>query len=110
MGTWRSLKEDERGLLVALIADVPKANDLLASLEDAIVEEMDDGGMGGLLFCRPNDRPRRLGKKLIEKEFVDIDGVPVTVAVNLDDHGELYELDIWKVDFSPLKRFPSVIK
>ncbi|MBP0605700.1 MULTISPECIES: DUF6984 family protein [Burkholderia] len=110
MGMLRRLKQDERGLLVALIAGEPKANDLLASLGDAIVEEMEDGGMGGLLFYRPDDRPRRLGKKLVEKEFVDIDGVPVMVAVNLDDHGELYELDIWKVDFSPLKRFPPVIK
>ncbi|WGS47532.1 hypothetical protein LFL97_41105 (plasmid) [Burkholderia sp. JSH-S8] len=104
------MKDDERVLLVALIAGEPKENDLLASLEDAIVEEMDDGGMGGLLFCRPDDRPRRFGKKLVEKEFVDVDGVPVMVAVNLDDDGELYELDIWKVDFSPLKRFPSVIE
>ncbi|MGU7771833.1 DUF6984 family protein [Burkholderia sp. MR1-5-21] len=106
----RRLRDDERVLLVALIAGGPKASDLLASLDDAVVEEMNDGGMRGVLFCRPDDKPRHLGKQLVEKEFVDIDGVPVMVAVNLDDHGELYELDIWKVDFSPLKRFPSVIK
>jgi hypothetical protein len=28
------------------------------------------------------------------------------VVVNLDHQGELFELDLWKVDFPPLKRFP----
>jgi hypothetical protein len=32
--------------------------------------------------------------------------VPVSVALNLDEQGELYELDIWKMDFSPLQRIP----
>ncbi|VVE84027.1 DUF6984 family protein [Pandoraea sputorum] len=107
MDTVRSLKDYERTLLTALIVDKPRAAELLGSLVGARVEEMDDGGMGSLRFCSPDARPRRLGAQLVEKEFIDSDGIPIMVAVNLDQHGDLYELDIWKVDFSPLKRFPN---
>ncbi|WP_063826866.1 hypothetical protein [Cupriavidus sp. WS] len=110
MGTPRRLRDDERALLVALIAGKPEASRLLSSLDETIVEEMDGGGMGSLLFLRSDNRPRHLGKQLVEKEFADIDGVPVMVTVNLDERGELFELDIWKVDFSPLMRFTSDIK
>jgi hypothetical protein len=33
--------------------------------------------------------------------------VLVSIAVNSDDRGELYEVDFWKVDFSPLRRYPN---
>ncbi|MFL9999234.1 hypothetical protein PQR34_48460 [Paraburkholderia sediminicola] len=110
MGKIRLLKDEERKLLAALIAGTPRAPQLLASLPGCFVEEMNDGGMGSIRFCLRSDRPRRLGEQLAEREFADQDGVPVIIALNLDDRGELYELDVWKVDFSPLQRFPSVIK
>lgn len=109
MNKLRKLRDDERALLVALIPP-SHAHHLISSLDDAIVEEMSDGGMGSLLFHRSDNAPRHLGKQLIEKELSDIDGVPVIVTINLDNHGALYELDIWKVDFSPLKQFPSIAK
>jgi hypothetical protein len=107
MGTVRSLKDDERALLTVLIAGKPQAAQLLGSLVGARVEEMNDGGMGSLRFCASDARPRRLGAQLVEKEFIDSDGIPIMVAINLDEHGDLYELDIWKVDFSPLKQLPT---
>ncbi|MGO4153075.1 DUF6984 family protein [Cupriavidus sp. YAF13] len=106
MGIVRGLKDDERTLLAKLIAGKPQEMRLLGSLADALVEEMDDGGMGSLRFYASDARSRRLGEQLAKREFVDIDGIPVMVAINLDDHGDLYELDIWKVDFSPFNRFP----
>lgn len=110
MGTVRELTADERALLVGMIAGKPEATHLLDLLSTALVEEMADGGMGSLRFYTPEDVPRRLGKQLAEKEFVDIDGIPVIVAINLDDRGNLYELDVWKVDFSPLRQFPTISK
>lgn len=110
MGTVRLLKDEERALLTVLITETPKAAQLLGSLGGARVEEMNDGGMGSLRFYTSDVRPRRFGEQLVGKEFVDSDGIPVMVAVNLDEHGDLYELDIWKVDFSPLKQFPTVTK
>jgi hypothetical protein len=53
------------------------------------------------------DSNRRLGEKLADLEFSDEDGAVVTVQLNLDNHNNLYELDVWKTDFSPLKRFPD---
>lgn len=105
----RLLRDDERALLVGMIHGIPQAQGLLSSLENAVVEEMNDGGMGSLRFCQLGTvAPRRLGALLAEREFVDSDGIPVMVAINLDDRGELFELDIWKVDFSPLRRFPVI--
>ena len=31
----------------------------------------------------------------------------VSATVNLDNNDELFELDIWKTDYSPLKRYPQ---
>ena len=106
MGNMRQLKDDERALLTKLILSKPDSVYLLALLNNAIVEEMNDGGMGSLRFSIPGKKSRRFSKQLLEKEFVDTDGVPIMVAINLDEQGLLYELDIWKVDFSSLKRFP----
>ena len=40
-------------------------------------------------------------------KFNDADGVPVSAALNLDQDHHLFELDVWKVDFSPLQRWPT---
>ena len=80
---------------------------MVGSLAPTIkVEEMDDGGMGSLRFVRAKQN-RRLGEVIAEIQYQDEDGVPVLVSLNLDDDGELYGLDSWKVDFSPLKRIPN---
>jgi hypothetical protein len=110
MANVRLLKDEEKALLLELISEKPQAIQFMNALSDALVEEMDDGGMGSLRFCAGEEEARHLGSKLAEKEFIDSDGVPVIVTVNLDNRGELYELDIWKVDFSSLKRFPVVTK
>jgi hypothetical protein len=74
-------------------------------LPNCQVQEMADGGMGSLRFvCERSDR--RFGSSIAEAEFVDDDGVLVRIVVNVDERGELFELDIWKSDFSSLKRFP----
>jgi len=108
MSQSRLLRADEKALLAALISKAHGPEDLIKSLSDCRVEEMSDGGMGSLRFSPQDGRPRRLGERLLDAEFADVDGVPIMVRVNLDDCGELYELDIWKVDFSPVVRFPSV--
>lgn len=70
------------------------------------VQDMRDGGMGSLRFS--GAERRRFGSTLAEAEFRDADGTLVSVALMLDEAGELFELDIWKVDFSPLLRIPPV--
>jgi len=69
---------------------------------------MNDGGMGSLLFVRESVGERRFGQELGEADFDDVDDVLVSVTLNLDQNGDLFELDVWKVDNSPLKRFPPL--
>jgi hypothetical protein len=70
-----------------------------------MVTEMNDGGMGSLTLL-PNgfyEKKERFAKQISEYEFLDIDGILVSAALYIDEiSNELYELDIWKVDFSPL--------
>ena len=68
---------------------------------------MNDGGMGSLrlLTSRPEDQ--RYGKHIAEAGYIDIDGVDVLLTINIDKHGDLFELDVWKVTYTPLKRWPK---
>jgi hypothetical protein len=90
-----------------MVRGSPKADEILRSFSERLVEDMSDGGMGSLRFVDAGHRVRRFGKKIAEAKFTDEDGVPVSAVLNLDDNGEPFELDIWKVDFSPLKRYPQ---
>ena len=97
----RHLSPEERTLVTFLLAskaDVRPVNDL--------VQDMRDGGMGSLRFAGPDNRA--YGRTLAQAEFRDADGVAVSPALHLDTDGELFELDIWKVDFSPLVRIPPL--
>ncbi|MBB1627414.1 hypothetical protein A9974_19460 [Achromobacter sp. UMC71] len=78
---------------------------LLPQLNQANVEEMSDGGMGSLLFCSL-DSDRSIGREVARKYFLDEDGIAVSVVLNIDNYGNLYELDVWKADFSELISFP----
>ncbi len=69
-------------------------------LTQLLVNPMDDDGMGSLAIGE-NYANRQLGAEVAEFMFKDIDGTPVSASLNVDQQGELYELDIWKVDFSP---------
>ena len=76
--------------------------DLLPSLK---VQSMEDGGMGGVKFLSIKNN-RELGLDIASYEFNDEDGVRVIAKLSLDNYGDLYELDIWKTNFSTLIKFP----
>ena len=103
---WRKLRKEEADLIAAMVRKSPEAKAILRSLPERLVKEMKDGGMGSLRFKDVDNGERSFGKKIAEAEFVDEDGIPVSVVVNIDNNGDLLELDLWKVDFSPLKRYP----
>lgn len=75
-------------------------------LPSALVEDMNDGGMGSIRFLPSADQGSRTAQVIAQAEYFDEDGVPVSIAINADQNGELFEVDFWKVDFSPLKRYP----
>lgn len=70
------------------------------------VEAMDDGGMGSLRFSTSAEKSK-FGESVAEVNFKDSDNVPVSAALFLDENGRLFELDIFKSDFSKLKKWPN---
>lgn len=73
------------------------------------VKPLDDGNMGSLELMLNNDfeDDRVFGEQIAECYFFDTDDTKVIVSLNVDDNGNLYELDMWKTDFSPLIKVPS---
>lgn len=69
-------------------------------IDELLVTDMNDGGMGSLAIGE-NYTDREFGEQIAEFIFKDFDGTYVSAALNVDSHGNLYELDVWKVDFSP---------
>ena len=72
------------------------------------VQKMDDGGMGSfLIFQNESDFEvkRKFGKQASEYQFVDDDGIPVLVTLNLDQQNKLFEVDVWKTNYKPVINF-----
>ncbi len=106
MSADRRLRKEEVDLIAAMLARNPKRSEILSSLSERLVEDMQDGGMGSLRFKAIDNLKRHVGNKISEAEFTDEDGVLVSAVLNLDEDGKLFELDLWKVDFTALKRYP----
>ncbi|WP_411550329.1 DUF6984 family protein [Leptospira venezuelensis] len=106
MESFRKITSSERRLLLFLLTksniDAYKSLDL----DKLNVQEMADGGMGSLVFGTDN-KERQFGKCIASISFHDKDGIEVSVSLNIDQYGDLYELDLWKVDFSGLKCIPE---
>jgi hypothetical protein len=101
----RSLREHEKRLIGCLLKDIQKHS---FDIENQQVVDMTDGSMGSIYFIR-GDKPeseRKMKERIAEEQFKDSDGIPILVSLNTDDDGFLLELDIWKVDFSPLITYP----
>ena len=90
-----------------LAAGTPLESKIVDQLATVLVQDVPDGGMGSLYFWDGPRKNRRLGKTLAEGCFTDADNVPVYTYLDLDKAGGLFELYMWKVDFSALVRFPE---
>lgn len=101
----RRLSDSERALLQRLLADAGDSGLRAPQLSEIEVTPMPDGGMGSLLLWPPGaESHRRFGRRAAEVQYQDIDGVPIIASLNLDQYGLLFELDVWKVDFSEVQR------
>lgn len=103
-GRPRLPRAEEETLIRAMLSAQKDCATLMLQLDAAMVEDMLDGGMGSLSFS--SDEMRSLGAAVAEADYIDADGVPVSIVVNVDQNGRLFELDIWKVNFLPLKCYP----
>jgi len=104
----RKLKESEIALITWMIKGTDEGRRIIGKLNEISVEEMNDGGMGSLKVVVDGEDRRVYSRDLAKVDLYDIDGVPVFISVNLDTDENFFELDIFKADFSPLKKFPSV--
>lgn len=102
----RRMRQEEIFLVQRIIGKDKSLRMNLELLSNLWVEDLDDGGMGGLFFVSEN-KDRSLGRDVGAEEFADKDGVKVIATLSLDNFGELYELDIWKTDFSKLMALPK---
>ncbi|HYC64065.1 MAG TPA: hypothetical protein VEC14_04980 [Reyranellaceae bacterium] len=93
-------------MIAAMVRGLPAEKRILEAIKSAPVEEMRNGGMGSLKFVDRETQERRFGTQICEATFSDSDGVPVSITLNLDQHGHLFELDVFKADGSALQRFP----
>jgi hypothetical protein len=101
----RPLREEEIELIASLIRRIASGENLKGALKSLRVMDMKDGNMGSIRFAR--GERRTFDKVLAEAQYTDEDGVCVSIAINGDNKGDLFEVDFWKVDFSPLKRYPQ---
>jgi hypothetical protein len=106
-GSRRALRLEEKALIRAMLLGHYPESTLDSLLEACQVEDMDDGGMGSVRFVNGQSHERHLGRVIRKASYVDADGVPVMISINLDRDDALFEVDFWKVDFSPLCRHPS---
>lgn len=105
---FREPTADEAALLRALAARAPNLRLAPGWLNHIRVRSMSDGGMGSLVLLPPGAEAdaRTMGEVAAELHFEDVDGVPVIASLHTGHRGELFEVDVWKADFSPLIRIP----
>lgn len=110
LGPPRPLAQAEYDVVAKLARHTAYAAKLLEQLRKAEVCDMPDGGMGSIHFCSRGlgSKERTFGEQIAEGAFTDADGIPVSVTLDLDNHGDLYELDVFKADGSPLVRYPDI--
>jgi hypothetical protein len=101
----RPLRQEEQDLLDTLLSHRGYSRNSYGPLEDFRVKDMADGGMGSVRFVHPPTAT--FGSTLVEAQYSDLDGILVTIALNIDQNGHLFELDFWKVDFYRLKKYPK---
>jgi hypothetical protein len=107
--TERKLRQDEIGFMHILLNGTLYGEKLLPLVDHCTVSDMDDGGMGGLTFISGN-QDRKLSHDIASASFEDSDGVTVIATVSIDNYGDLYELDLFKTDFSKLDALPNRLK
>jgi hypothetical protein len=73
-----------------------------------LVRDLKDGSMGSISFDLDNSQLRKA--KIAAAKYLDEDGILVDIELTTDNNGNLYELDFWKIDFSPLKSYPTIEK
>ena len=100
----RALTPPEQGLVDELIRRAGGVVQFDANDPRPVVS-LNDGSMGSLRFMPAAGRVYSV--QASELTFTDVDGVTVSAALYLDQQRMLFELDVVKADFTPLRRIPA---
>ncbi|MGE7139244.1 DUF6984 family protein [Luteibacter sp. NPDC031894] len=103
-GAMRHLRTRERSLLKHLMQKGGIGSADEQWLDAVVVADLDDGGMGSFRILEPSSRG--YDRVLSEVEFNDVDGTKVLASLYVDADAAPCEVDVWKVDFSPLRTLP----
>lgn len=104
----RPLTIKEKKLIWLMVKNTPYKSKILSKISAYKVIDMDDGDMGSItVVARSKNNREKFSRIIAQKEFKDSDGVMISVAVIVDNYGDFYELDIWKVNFQPILNYPS---
>lgn len=103
----RKLKKEECDLIVFMLRGNSDYSGLCDTLFKAVIKEMNDGRMGSIRFIYSDSKVRKFSKEIAEASILDVDNVLMSFTINIDEYGDLFELDVFKVDFSPMKQFPK---
>ena len=98
----RDLRKQEKDLINKLLI---LSGSALPIPQTAI--ELDDGGMGTIRFHVDKRIDGRYGRDVIQVLYIDSDNVTVVITLTEDNNGDLFELEFWKTDFTPLKKYPA---
>lgn len=98
----RTLTESERPL-VQLLFELGGLSQPSAAMR---VNSMQEDGMGSLAIA-PVSRARHFGRVAAKCHFKDADGTLVEAVLHLDQHDLPFEIDLWKVNFAQLSRWPQ---
>ncbi|KOQ78630.1 hypothetical protein ABW45_05670 [Stenotrophomonas maltophilia] len=97
----RFLTPDEVSLIHRLLPETTELSErLLRDLALAQVEDVEVVGFGAVVFL--SSTTQVFGSDIATAMLADADGVPVRVTLCLDNHDQLFELELCKVDFSPI--------
>ncbi|RYY65682.1 MAG: hypothetical protein EOO12_06305 [Chitinophagaceae bacterium] len=96
----RPIRQDEQALIEHLLLQIGAGSAYHIPGE---VEDLDDGGMGSIQLSRNGQH----AGDLVKVNYIDEDGQAVLIVLTRNQFDELFDLDIWKVDFTPLRRFPK---
>lgn len=99
----RNIKTEEKNLITSLL-ELADLRDLIPFIPE-VVYDLNDGGMGSIKFT--NDNQRIFGEDILEVNYIDADNTPVVIALTVDNKGDLFELDFWKVNFEKLAKYPE---
>lgn len=107
---YRKIRDEEYLLVKYLLESNEKYKKIIKLSNDCMVVDLQDGCMGSIRF-KSNRLDKRAMKEVIaECDFIDKDNILVSISLTVDGFNKLYELDFWKVDFSPLIEYPKILK